>query len=928
MSGRYTWLVASLVALALCAGLAQGQSVNVNFQLSTSETPEGYLPDGGAVFGDRGNGFSYGWDRDISADARDRGSANAEDQRYDTLNHVQKATPPAVWEIELENGEYNVFLVCGDPDNTDQTNTMSVEGVILTDPDGQDNFDDYTVTVVVEDGRLTITASADDGASNAKISFVEIVLAKAPEEATAPSPEDASDDLPRDVVLGWTPGDSAVSHDVYFGTDFDAVAVAEQDNPMDVLVSVGQSDATYDAGVLEFGTTYFWRVDETLADGTIARGEVWSLTTEPYAYAVEGVVVTTNVAVDAGAEPENMVNGSGLNADDEHSIDSTDMWLGKTDGSETPWLQFDLGGIYKLHEMLVWNYNVSFEPVLGFGPKDVTIETSQDGAEWTVLGDVELAQATATADYVANTAVDFEGVAAQFVRMTIHSNRGGLPQYGLSEVRFLYIPVMPREPQPAAGATNVGVDTVLAWRSGREAATHEVYFGTDPEALELADTVSAPMLTPAALDYGAMYYWQVIEVNEAEALSRWEGDVWDFATQEYAVVDDFESYNNDDNVIYETWIDGWVNDTGSTVGYLTEPFAETTIVHGGGQSMPLLYDNTGLSTAEADLSLSQNWAANGIKSLSLYVYGDADNTGQLYLEINGSRVDYTGNITTTAWLHWAVDLSTVGNVSNVNSLTIGIEGSGATGVVYIDDIRLYPKAPEFTEPTEPDAANLMASYQFEGNADDSSGNGLNGALVDAEIVSPGKQGAGMAVQVNDAGYVDLGNPASLDFSTGDWTVTAWYKTGMTGTGDDNKGTVYGKGGDTGGGHRYCLIMSETTEGVMTLVTDDDSTKVVVNSTSVTNDDEWHAVAGQRKGSDINIFIDGLLEGTGTAPDGYDLAGTVQHNAYIGAITNHGDSSLYKLFIGLIDDVRVYDTALSEGEILWLAGKTDSVAKPF
>ena len=32
--------------------------------------------------------------------------------------------------------------------------------------------------------------------------------------------------------------------------------------------------------------------------------------------------------------------------------------------------------------------------------------------------------------------------------------------------------------------------------------------------------------------------------------------------------------------------------SGSTVGYMTAPFAEQTIVHGGKQSMPLAYDNT------------------------------------------------------------------------------------------------------------------------------------------------------------------------------------------------------------------------------------------------------------------------------------------------------------------------------------------------
>jgi hypothetical protein len=168
----------------------------------------------------------------------------------------------------------------------------------------------------------------------------------------------------------------------------------------------------------------------------------------------------------------------------------------------------------------------------------------------------------------------------------------------------------------------------------------------------------------------------------------------------------------------------------------------------------------------------------------------------------------------------------------------------------------------------------------------------------------------------------------LDFSTGDWTLAAWYKTAITGTGDANKGTIIAKGGDTAGGHRYALIMSETTEGMVSLITDDDVTKYVVDSTSKTNDDKWHFVVGQREGATLRIYIDGVLEGTTAATATYSLAGTKQHNAYIGAVTDHTNNVLYKLYNGMIDDVQIYNKALSEGEILWLAGQTTPVAKPF
>ncbi|MCP4455703.1 MAG: LamG domain-containing protein [Planctomycetes bacterium] len=151
----------------------------------------------------------------------------------------------------------------------------------------------------------------------------------------------------------------------------------------------------------------------------------------------------------------------------------------------------------------------------------------------------------------------------------------------------------------------------------------------------------------------------------------------------------------------------------------------------------------------------------------------------------------------------------------------------------------------------------------EGNANDSSGNGLHGTLASSQIVSPGASGQGSAVEMTPGTYVDLGNPASLDFGTGDWTVTAWFKTAMTGTSDANRGTIVGKGGDSSGGHRYALIVSESNEGQVTLVVDDNASKVLVHSTSTTNDNQWHAVAAQREGTEIRIFIDGQLEASGT-----------------------------------------------------------------
>ncbi|MDI6450222.1 LamG-like jellyroll fold domain-containing protein [Anaerobaca lacustris] len=463
-------------------------------------------------------------------------------------------------------------------------------------------------------------------------------------------PEDGTADVPRDMVLAWTPGEFAAAHDVYFGTVFDDVNDASRANPRGVLVSQGQAVATYDpAGVLDFETTYYWRIDEVNAPptNTIFKGDVWGFTTEPVGYPIANIVATSNGRSEEAAGPQNTVNGSGLDAADQHSTASDDMWLA-TPGADPLWIQYEFDRVYKLHQMLVWNYNVQFELLLGFGIKNVTVEYSENGTDWASLGDVDLARATAKATYTANTIVDFGGVPVKYVRLNVNSGYGMMGQYGLSEVRFLFIPAQAREPQPAAGATDVEVGTALSWRSGREAVSHEVYLGTDADALTLAGTVGSPVFAPSDLQFGRTYHWRIDEVNEADAVTVWAGEFWSFSTQEYALIDGFETYNDDidaGTAIFDTWLDGWVNNTGSTVGHLQTPFAERTIVHRGRQAMPLFYDNTNspfYSEAERTFA-NTNWSGNGADTLVLYVRGNAPAfaetaDGQIIMNAIGSDI--------------------------------------------------------------------------------------------------------------------------------------------------------------------------------------------------------------------------------------------------------------------------------------------------
>ncbi len=169
------------------------------------------------------------------------------------------------------------------------------------------------------------------------------------------------------------------------------------------------------------------------------------------------------------------------------------MWLTTAPADEDLYIEYEFDHVYKLQNMLVWNYNVQFELLLGFGLKDVTVEYSEDGADWTVLGDMQLNQATAKATYVANTTIDFGGVPAKYVRLTVHSGYGMMGQYGLSEVRFMYIPAQAREPEPADGATGADVNASLSWRPGREAVSHDVYLSEDPNARRWSIRSASPL---------------------------------------------------------------------------------------------------------------------------------------------------------------------------------------------------------------------------------------------------------------------------------------------------------------------------------------------------------------------------------------------------------------------------------------------------
>jgi hypothetical protein len=783
----------------------------------------------------------------------------------------------------------------------------------------QRTLDPSTFTI----GYIAMGANGLFSGATGKISLFRLVEVSTFGEATDPSPADQATDVYRDTALSWKPGEFAASHDVYLGSSFNDVNSAGSNSSLGVLVTKGHNATTFDPGRLEFGKTYYWRVDEVNAAPSTAvfKGSVWSFTVEPRAYPIDNVTATASDS-GAGSGPENMVNGSGLDANDLHSTAPTAMWL--TGQSPTPpvWVQFEFDKIYELYQMWIWNHNSEFEATLGFGLKDVTIQYSIDGTGWTDLKSLELAQAPGMDNYAHNTTVDFDGAAAQYVRIDVASNWGGV-QYGLSEVRFFYIPVQARSPQPASGSLDVPVDAVLSWMPGREAASHEVYISTDQQAVAdgtaLAGTLTDRSFTPS-LNVGQTYYWKVNEVNNAAAVKTWEGDVWTFIASSYVPIDDMESYDDTDKRVFDTWIDGFLTPAtnGALVGYDTAAngtFGETTIVHSGGQSMPLRYTNTGsITNSEATRTFDpiQDWTQNGVNALTLYFYGRATNTTTIPLWVkltdqNGKIAKVTFGsaagedptaLADPAWTEWNMPLSGFSGVSltNIKAMTIGLGSGAGSGTLLIDDIRLRA----FT-PAAPVAPVLVGWWKLDNDVKDGSGNGNDGTITGAPTYVTGKIGSALALN-GTADYVDCGTGASLDILDA-VTLSAWIKP-MT-FGSSTYQTLVGKGD-----HAYCL--HHTNGNVIEFYIYNSGWRNI-NGGAVpsTFNGAWHHLAGTYDGTQLKLYIDGKLVASSL------WAGSVDTTTYSVSIGRNSEMT-GRLFNGSIDDVRIYRGALPTSEIVKLA----------
>jgi hypothetical protein len=427
---------------------------------------------------------------------------------------------------------------------------------------------------------------------NRVLSPAEIKKLAARPKAWSPDPPSGSLYSDTWITLSFSPGDFAVSHDVYMGESFEDVDAGIGDtfrgNQTLPYYVAGFPGYAYPDGLVP-GTTYYWRIDEVndAEPNSPWKGNVWSFSIPP------------KTAYDPAP----------------------------ADGAEF----VDL--------------NVKLNWTAGFGAK---LHYIVFGEDFDQVNNAAMGVPSGTTTYnpgPLNLVKTYYWRVDEFDGAAMHKG----------EVWSFTTPGAVSGPNPANGAVDVKPSVVLSWNAGAVAASHEVYFGMDADAVKNATKTSPEYKGPKALgeescDPGQLmlntaYYWRIDEVNTVNPDSPWAGNVWSFTTGDFFVIDDFEDYDAGENQIWYAWHDGLGYGTPGTAGYFagngtgaavgdetTVSYTEETIVHGGLHSMPLAYDNNkqGYSKySEVELALTEqrDWTEEGVTELSLWFRGNPASVG-------------------------------------------------------------------------------------------------------------------------------------------------------------------------------------------------------------------------------------------------------------------------------------------------------------
>ncbi|MHC4645326.1 MAG: LamG domain-containing protein [Planctomycetota bacterium] len=855
-----------------------------------------------------------------------------------------------------------------------------------------------------------------------------------------PYPKDGASSVPIHPVLTWSPGCYSTHHDVYFGTSFEDVNVAA--DPNTAPGRGRQMDTLFDPGQLEGSTTYYWRIDEVnQTDANLWRGDVWSFKIQDPNLVLwykfdegSGAIAhdSSGYGHDAVVDgPEDLWDptggrfGGSRGFDDDTDVQdiplavtadlgtgvSVSCWLKDSHRPGTNNWVFGWGSEFgysltaavaaadgrnvyfqagnDTNDVLTWDMvRAGIQPGALEGWHHWVFLKNEASPEISIYFDGERVDTNSVVDPNLSS---LKNTAGKIGAVPWHGNDlvGKVDDFRLftkalteNEISALFRGgelELAWGPKPYDGQMDVTKDVILEWRPGDYAAFHDVYFATEHDAVDDADTSSmaykgrheANEYDPCGLELEKTYYWRIDEVNDTNV---WRGPTWKFTVANFLLVDDMESYrtvSGSGNEIFDTWDDGFSNLTGSEVAleYGSE------MINGGEHSMRLKYNNTvapyKYSEIDANttgprpgnLKVGSDWTDAGVRGLTLFFYGTTGNdiTQQMYVALQdgsnniavagyGDWGEDINDVSTPAWRQWDIPLSDFNDggveMTDVAKVRIGFgdrdnPAVGGSGTVFFDDIRLYlPKCvpwivkpaadfsndcivdladvaimaedwlrmdKQFDSVSAPNYARRAGWWPLDGSAYDESGNYFDGLEEGDYSWIDGWVGTGAIELKGNGGRILVPHAAMLN-PQDQVSVCAWVYYSTT---PSYSARVVAKGADTG--DRECYGLEVNGEDTATWFVRDANTNMYgVDSSQELRHNEWTHIAGTYDGNTVKCYVNAQMSNSNAIG-----AVSILFDTNSLAIGNRADAT-NRAFIGRIDDVQVYEYALSQPEIAYVA----------
>ncbi|MBN1804390.1 MAG: hypothetical protein JW837_03995 [Sedimentisphaerales bacterium] len=500
------------------------------------------------------------------------------------------------------------------------------------------------------------------------------------------------------------------------------------------------------------------------------------------------------------------------------------------------------------------------------------------------------------------------------------------------------------EPNPANSAVDVKNTPVLTWMADATAYQYDLYLGTDADLVAAGDaSVSRGTLVEASfavdvnepLSSGMTYYWKVdVYTGSARSSEFHPGEVWSFRVVDLSTNSWMETAENDSPAYLATFVEDGVYDIGVLSGDITYEFVVLSNPDETEASMCLI-GRRGFGDTQAGIKYEQ-WNNTGTYGATIFgvvdldfgvptspgeythlVFVSSETTNTTALYVNGALAGSVDSAIVLSGLvgigYGAQEGYATPSFDNFDGTVLGVAvyDMALTDEQIVAHSEAYFNPFEEVVPVNPGANGLVAYYAFENDVNDSSDNALHGTIVGDAAFAEGPTGYGMALDLDgDGDYVDCSN-SELFSITDAFTLSIWINWRATGA---EWQTVIAKGDNA-----WRLARGSLTQTMdFGFTAGGDRGWQAARTASEVPLGEWHnVIATIDTTNGAKIYLDGVLEGENPDTGGITVG---DYPVFIG----ENSQALNRYWDGLLDEVMIYNRALSEAEILYLAGKR---AKP-